>query len=177
MTSNSCGPVRFWVNKTLARSFFNKKQILNPSEFDSVDWESIDAALVSVPRLFQIWACKQVNGIAGTFKFRSRYESGVEPMCPSCTVEEETCGHILHCQEQGRVRALLASFEVLEEWLEEVNTDPVLVEGIMDYARGRGETSMEEHFLGYPREYKKLGQAQDKIGWRRFMEGMIVSDF
>ena len=36
---------------------------------------------------------------------------------------------------------------------------------------------MEEHFIGDPREYKTLGQHQDKIGWRRFMEGMIVSDF
>ena len=153
------------------------KNILYPREFDSIDWVSVQAALQTVPRLYQIWACKQVMGIAGTCKFRSKYESGTCPKCPSCTVEEETCGHILQCQEEGRVAALYyTSLDALEEWLEEMRTDPIIFEGIMEFARGRGERSMEESFLGYPKEYKIMGKRQDRIGWRRFMEGMIVED-
>lgn len=93
------------------------------------------------------------------------------------TLEDETCRHILHCQEEGRVAALNATLDVLEEWLEEMETDPILVMGIMAFARGRGESLMEEQFISYPREYKTLGQCQDRIGWRRLMEGMIVSNF
>jgi len=147
------------------------------SEFDTVDWESVYAALYSVPRLFQIWACKQVMGIAGTFKQRAKYERDTDSKCPSCTLEDETCGHILQCQEEGRVTALQITLDALEEWLEDMETDLILVMGIMAFTRGRGESSMEEHFIGYPREYKRLGRRQDRIGWRRFLEGMIVSDF
>lgn len=134
VTSNSEDLVRFWVHRAVARAYFLKKQILYPREFDSIDWFLVQAALNSVPRLFQIWACKQVMGIARTFKYRSRYESETEPMCLSCMVEEETCTHVLHCQEQGRVKALHASLDALEERLEEMETDPLLVEGMMAFA-------------------------------------------
>lgn len=177
VTSNSGDLVRFWAHRSIARSLFLKRGIFYSREFDLIDWEAVGTALGVVPRLFQIWACKQVMGIAGTFKFRSRYEQEMDPMCPSCQVEEEDCGHILRCREEGRVAALVASLDALEEWLEETDTDPILVEGIMSFLRGRGEGSLEDSFIGYPREYRTLGMRQDRIGWRRFMEGMIVADF
>lgn len=103
-----------------------------------MDWESINEALSPVPWLFRILACKQVTGIAGTCKFSSRYDEGVGPSL-SCTVEKETCGHILHCQEQRRVQSPLASLHVLEELLEEDDMDLILVEGIMAFVWSRGE--------------------------------------
>lgn len=35
---------------------------------------------------------------------------------------------------------------------------------------------MEDFYIGYPHEYKILGRRQDRIGWCRYMEGMIVAD-
>ena len=176
VTSNSGARVRFWAHKDLARAFFSERKILFPQEFDLADWEMVHSALNFVPRLFQIWICKQVMGIAGTFQFRSRYEENTGPMCPSCTVEEETCAHVLRCREQGRVAALMGSIDLLDDWLEENDTDPVLHEGILRYARGRGEFCMVDAFAGQSNEYRRFGLAQDQIGWRRFMEGMVVKE-
>lgn len=106
---------------------------------------------------FQIWACKQMMGIVGTFKYWSRYKSDTDPMYSSCMVEEKTCRHILHCQEEGLVKAIHASLKLLEDWLEEMDIDPMLVGGIMTFARGQGEESMANYYLGYPQEYKPLG--------------------
>lgn len=177
VTSASGPLVRYWCHRRVAKAFYSEKNLLYPREFESLDWEMVHEALSTVPRLFQIWACKQRMNITGTFGFRAKYEENTEPYCPSCTTEKETCGHILECEEEGRVQALLASIKTVEEWLEERGTDPLLREGIIYYANGRGGVSLEEFYYGSSREYQLLGKAQDRIGWRRFMEGMLVSNF
>jgi len=35
---------------------------------------------------------------------------------------------------------------------------------------------MVDAFAGQSNEYRRFGLAQDKIGWRRFMEGMVVTE-
>ncbi len=44
--------------------------------------------------------------------------------------------------------ALSKSIDLLEQWLEEVDTDPDLIECIMEYARGRGQVAMWIHAEG-----------------------------
>lgn len=78
VTSHAGNLVHFWAHQWLAWLHFSSKNILYPREFDTVDWVSVHAALQTVPCLFQIWACKQVMGIAGTFKFRSKYDHDVD---------------------------------------------------------------------------------------------------
>lgn len=106
ITSDSGSLVHFWAQQQLARSYYLKKNILDGDAFAQVDWGTYYAALHKVPRLFfQLWACKQTMGIAGTNKARSRFTKDASPLClcPSCNTEEETCGHILRCTESGRV--------------------------------------------------------------------------
>ena len=43
----------------------------------------------------------------------------------------------------------------------------------MQYAKGRGNMRMENVVEGKSRDFWQLGRSMDKIGWRRFMEGMI----
>ena len=66
LTSDKGDALRFWVQKQLARSRFHTADILYGQQFDSVDWEMVHEALNRVPRMFQIWACKQVMNIAPT---------------------------------------------------------------------------------------------------------------
>ena len=56
----------------------------------------------------------------------------------------EDCAHILECDEEGRVEALMLTIDMLELWLQQESTDPGLVDCIVRYARGRGGVTMEE---------------------------------
>ena len=40
--------------------------------------------IVCLPRMFQVWACKQVLGIAHTKSTVNEWDKGVDPCCPSC---------------------------------------------------------------------------------------------
>jgi hypothetical protein len=101
------------------------------------------------------------------------WDKTVDPRCPSCLQEKETCSHILHCHDAGRVKALHLTISLLADWLEEVGTDETLCSCIAEYARRRGGMSMMEICRGKEERYRRMAQEQDAIGWRRFMEGMI----
>ena len=97
MTSDTGPEVKFMVHRANAKKFFYEHEVLLPSSFYEVAWPYVHATLHSVPRMFQIWACKKVMGVAGTFHFPSKYNSEVDPKCPSCRQSDETVEHVLHC--------------------------------------------------------------------------------
>ena len=92
VTAKNCDSLRFWVNSKIARSIFHEKKILFAHQFDSVDWEMVHKALWEAPRMFAIWACKQVMSIAAANDNKPWDRS--YRCCPSCAVEKETCAHI-----------------------------------------------------------------------------------
>ena len=175
VTANNCDSLRFWVNSRIARSIFHEKKILFAHQFDSVDWEMVHKALWEAPRMFAIWACKQVMSIAAANDNKPWDKS--YRFCPSCAVEKETCSHILVCKDAGRVETFSKSIDLLDRWLDDEDTDPELRMCITEYAQGRGNSSMYDICRENDLDQSFLSMAieQDLIGWRRFMEGMICS--
>ena len=51
-----------------------------------------------------------------------------------------------------------------------------LVECIMKYVQGRGTTTMALAVQNAPAQFQALGCSQDKIGWRRFLKGMVSTE-
>ncbi len=68
----------------------------------------------------------------------------------------------------------MQSLLALERWLHDVDTDPELADCIVEYLQRRGQESMEETIQEMPRRFNAMGRSQDRIGWRRFLEGMIL---
>lgn len=165
--------MRFYGHKQLARTALSDMKILSPQQFNEVAWDQVARALEEVPRLFQLWASKQVLDIAGTNGKVSKWDESVDPRCPSCQQCTETTAHILLCDEAGRVDTFLRMTDHVETWLYSVDTDPCLVDCLMQFARGRGQTSMRSLCISLDSRFQGMARSQDKIGWRRFMEGMI----
>ncbi len=53
--------------------------IMYSQVFDLVEWEMIYQKLWNMPKMFQLWACKQVMGIMGTME----WDRTVIQKCPS----------------------------------------------------------------------------------------------
>ena len=144
LTSDTGDTLRFWAHSQLARTHYHSKGIILHEQFDETDWWSLQSTLTSLPRLFQLWAAKQVTGLAGMNYKQSIYKDQHSPICPSCDVSVETCAHVLHCREAGRVAALLRSIELLDEWLDRTGTDIALRQCLVNFAKGRGGQTMSE---------------------------------
>jgi hypothetical protein len=67
----------------------------------------------------------------------------------------------------------MRSIDFLKHWLTEVDTDPELIDCIIEYAQGQGGSSMMEICYEKALHYQLMMADQDKIGWHRFMEGMV----
>jgi hypothetical protein len=72
MTSNTGPLLRFWAHKQFARVVFARRKIFDAEQFKLVVWRYVSAALEEVPRMFHLWACKQVMGIAATYGLQAK---------------------------------------------------------------------------------------------------------
>jgi hypothetical protein len=167
LTSDKGERLQFQAHKQLAKESFYESKILF-EEFNNVNWEMVYLALHQVPRMFQVWACKQVMNIAPANGNRP-WETDLCPLCPSCAQVRETCSHVLNCNHDGRVEDLLQSIDLMDNWMMEVNTDPTLRRCIAEYAAGRGNVSMSDIVWGMEGLYQNMAKSQDTIGWRGFM--------
>ena len=104
------------------------------------------------------------------------YKENHDPMSPSCNEEEETSRHILGCDVEGRVKALNCTIDPLDKCMRTVGTNGPLRNRLTAYARNRGGVSMEHIVWDKGPRFYKLGKSMEKIGWRRYMEGMISSE-
>ena len=150
-----------------------KLRILDEGQFEEVEWRMVRGARKEAPTMFQIWASKQVMNVAGVNKKIAKYKPRQSKKCPSCDRAVETCAHVLTCTEEGRVKKLSNSLRLVDGWLQRVGTHETLKSCPMQYARERGHMRMENVVWGKSRQFWDLGRSVDKIGWRRFMEGMI----
>jgi hypothetical protein len=178
MMSDKGPHIGYAAGQQVVHSFFHEILWMLTNAFNKVDWPNIYPTLnKEVPRLFQVWTCKQVINIAATNKNLSwRHQDGCSDKCPCCTIHVETAEHVILCPAVGRVEAFMQASQELEQWLEEANTDPDLINCIVDYVQGRGTLTMASAVQNTPPQFQALELSQDTIEWRRFLEGMFSKE-
>ena len=88
-------------------------------------------------------------------------------VCPCCGVCVETTKRITRCEEAGRVEFLLKLAEALDSWMEDMDTDEVLRDRIMEYIDGRSLKAIASICRRLGPRFRRMGIFQDKIGWGR----------
>jgi uncharacterized membrane protein len=83
MTSNTWAHIRYAAGCQVAGKFFHKTSRIFTDALDEVDWPQVHWTLINeVPRLFQVWACKQVMNLAATNKnIRQQHRDGWSDKC------------------------------------------------------------------------------------------------
>jgi hypothetical protein len=143
-------------------------------QFDDTDWWSLQRTLTLLSRLFQLWAAKHVNRIAGTMSFLSRQDGRCD-RCPSSETWAETYPRIARCPEAGRASAFAQSTDELELWLGANKTHPDLQSLLLSYTQGQGTVTCLKCAisLDLPPILHNLACSQDVIGWDLYMMGML----
>ena len=102
--------------------------------------------------------------MAGTNEMQVRYTPNHSKKCPSCGVAVETWGHVLACEEPGRVDPLHKSIDLVDQWMKDQGTEPALWKVLIEYAHRRGGKTMGEivgmrggRFRALARQWTRLG--------------------
>jgi hypothetical protein len=117
-----------------------------------------------------------MNLAATNKNLRQQHHDRRSNKCPCCTIHVETADHVILCPKEGRVEVFTQSLLALERWLYDADMDPELADCIVEYVQRRGQKTMEVIVQEAQRRFNAMGQSQDRIGWRRFLEGMILKE-
>ena len=144
MTSNTSEEIRFWAHLKLTEEKFFCTGTHGPARLprscmaSSLQHTTQRALAVSTVGL------QTGHGVAGTNVNLVVIDEEQDPHCPSCGQALETCAHVLHCEEAGRVDALKRLIDWLDDWLRNAGTEPNLQECLIEYTQGYVHERMED---------------------------------
>jgi hypothetical protein len=79
--------------------------------------------------------------------------------------------HILLCPKEGRVEAFWLAMPALEQWLDAADTDPDLVDSIVEYVQQQGTVTMEEVVLEASHRFQSMGSLRTRLVGKGSLKG------
>jgi hypothetical protein len=67
----------------------------------------------------------------------------------------------------------MKSIDLIKHWLTEVDTNPEILDYIVEYAHGQGGITMTKICYNKAHHYQLMAADQDERGWWHFMEGIV----
>ncbi len=102
----------------------------------------------------------------------ARWKQWDSPRCPLCQAADETTCHVLQCQDTVRTSKWTKTVDDLYAWLVQSDTNPDIIDCLMQTLRNRGISS----FVGAARDScRAAAQDQDSIGFFGTMVGRLSS--
>jgi hypothetical protein len=175
ITSDSEHMLRYAAQQRLAKEIFSNLNILTNQQFEEVAWEEVHTTLRELPKMFQMFATKQVFGVSAVLANLSKQKkfSHLGEHCPSCSIDRETASHLLSCREDGRINCVNVQIGRISRWLQSNGTTLALSNMIVDFLWTRGTLKHRGYPIPIPPQYSEFITSQTHIGWRRTMEGMV----
>jgi hypothetical protein len=123
-TSDSDSILWYFAHKQEAKELFVRLDILSSEAFEEVAWQDIHATLNGLPKMFQLFARKQVFGVSTVLGNLSKQKEFVHlgnkfPHSFSC---KEKTGHLLLCRKIGRIQCLNMMLQRIIDWMKLVGT-------------------------------------------------------
>jgi hypothetical protein len=139
--------------------------------FQAVDWVATGDAMRGFPRLFRMWASKHNSRFCGVGRMQKICGFWDHSRCPCCDCDNETTSHLFVCPQDGARMTWDDGVELLEQWMNDVDTRDEIVECIITTLKARDPTvtfaSNATHNI------LEAAEEQDTIGWQNFLEGKI----
>jgi len=162
---------KFYAKK--AQSAMQHKYKWNSIQFSSIDWEAYEKAtkMMHSSTLLKIAKCvTKTLPVGETMVTRNQWR---QPFCSRCNHPSETIEHIYQCPQSDSRRIMGESIMRLDEWLEQVSTEPNLHSQLL--------LCISQWVTGTPLKSDATFitpiQTQIKLGWFHLMQGRIHSSF
>jgi hypothetical protein len=145
---------------------------------DLQDTEDIDvparrqaAKSSNIPR--QIWVMKHRHGMTGTGKFTKLWGYRSTRKCPRCGHHCETAAHVTMCTAPSAIEQWKISLETPGKDLAKRHTHPGLTRFMLSRLMEWKTRTPRKAIRPMEHDLQELQDAQDDIGWDKFMFGNI----
>ena len=156
-------------------SYWVSKERVQQSDAHLIDYDTIyrgsKAQSVTMRRFSSKWACETI----GTGKNMKRWKLRYDGYCPYCKHPDETTDHILTCQHIDSVMGWEEELKTLLQFMHKIGTCMILIRATKNDLiawRYKRNTPNIEH---YPTMIRKILLQQRRLGWKRFLEGVMTT--
>lgn len=171
------GPhIRDWIGRRKLRQYLFDKDMLGWTTFSQIDFTSLRLYLSNQSTAFQLWFTKHWTGFCGTGVMMHRMKLWDNPNCPCCCrIKENHPSHMFLCPHPHMVHTRQQSFSKVLAWLEEVDTDPLLLSLITAFWHNESPTLDKECAMTYRNIYQCLQEIQVHQMWMGFIPSLMVT--
>ena len=103
------------TGKDQTKEFYVHQEIMNPTTFDSVNWEDLQDILAIKPKIYQLWFGKQCSGYCGTWEMLRRWDKTASSSCLNCGVWKENADHLNRCPNKDRQLMPIKCTKILKD--------------------------------------------------------------
>ena len=149
-----------------------KKYEWEQTIFRMIDWKSLQKAMQLLTTYSTIWISKFVTGFLPLGIYLQRRKEWMFDYCPRCKECTETRSHLVRCPEKTSAKIFRESLEVMEEWLDKMQTPTDIKIHILTRITSWRMDQPWNVLSGI--DCPSPLRAQDMIGpWNHFMEGRL----
>jgi hypothetical protein len=125
----------------------------------------------NIPR--RIWVMKHRHGMTGTGKFMKLWGNSSTQKCPRCGNHCETAAHVTMCTSPSAIEQWKISLETIGKDLAKRHTHPGLTRFLLSRLLECKTRTPRKARRPMEHDLQELQDAQDDIGWDKFMFGNI----
>ena len=130
--------IRQWIAKRRLRHYFYQKDLIAWDVFPKLDFEPLKKYLSAQSQAFQLWFTKHWTGFCAIGVKMKQMKLWDNDLCPCCRrVPETKSMHIFLCPHPQMILLRNDLFNKILVWLEEMHTDPLLLELIKKFWYGQ----------------------------------------
>ena len=121
--------LRTWIGKKNLRRYLYEKDFIAWNVFPFIDFEPLRFHMSAQTRAYQLWFAKHWTGFCGIGVKMHQMKLWDNDLCPCCRqVSERSTTHLFLCPHPTMTHTRDQSFHKILDWLEEVDTDPMLLD-------------------------------------------------
>ena len=164
--------IRQWIAKRKLRHYLYQKDLIAWDVFPKLDFEPLRRYLSAQSQAFQLWFTKHWTGFCGIGVKMKQMKLWDNDLCPCCRKIPETKSmHIFLCPHPQMVQLRNDLFNKILKWLNEVHTDPLLLDIIKTFWYGQ-EMQFDEDS---PSSSISIYQTLREIGVHQMWTGLLPS--
>ena len=161
-----------------ANQYWIKKQRLTPTAVKLVAWKTQEQAIKQEhsarQRFISKWCVNYIPSGVNLQEWRMRYHSN----CPFCGRDKEDKFHVLRCQHSEVQMEWDKKLSIYAGAMQRIDTDTYLLSMIIQKIQQwrNNVPSIFRNTISTSGEIDKVLQAQKKIGWNLFLEGLMAEE-
>jgi hypothetical protein len=171
--------VREHIGGKRIREYWEEKNRFPMGTIRNIDWEACNKAMKMLKISRRIWVSKHTCGFCGVGKMMLLWKEWDNDKCPRCGHSPEDAKHVWECPCPRATEIWEESLVKLKAWMDSVDTIPGVAELIIDRLREwrtaptSPDNPIDHSFPGITAAV----EAQDTIGWDRFLEGCLAQEW